>query len=67
MALASDVIIDEQMSKNSIIVVACLDGGAGNDPGEGGQEGGGQGDWEGETGMGRRERLRWGDGQEGHG
>ena len=41
--LASDVILDEQMSKNSIIVVACLDWGTGNDPGEGGQEGGGAG------------------------
>ena len=57
MALASDVILDEQMSKNSIIVVACLDLGAGNDPGEGGQEEGGAGrrgggNEEGETGMG---------------
>ena len=60
MALASDVILDEQMSKNSITVVACLDWGAGNDPGEGGLEGGGQGDGEGAM---RRGRLGWRDGR----
>ena len=72
MALASDVILDEQMSKNSITVVACLHRGAGNDPGEGGQEGGGRemgrgqwggGDWDGETG--ETEMGRWGGGGEG--
>ena len=66
MALASVVILDEQKSKISIIVAACLDCGAGNDPGEGGREGGGQGDGKGAmgrgSGMGRREKLRWGDG-----
>ena len=63
------------MSKNSIIVAACLDWGAGNsfffncasdcnDPDEGGQEGGrgvggGGGNGE-EMGSGRKERQGWG-------
>ena len=47
------------MSKNSIIDVTCLDLGAGNDPGEGGLEGGGR-----ETGRARR---GWGEGEGGNG
>ena len=46
------------MSKNSITVVACLDLGAGKDPGEGGQEGGGRGDGEGE--VGKVDKKEWG-------